>query len=317
MAQPEPELPPLREVIRRHDLAARKSLGQNFLLDLNLTRRIARAAAPLDQGAVVEIGPGPGGLTRALLLEGASHVTAIERDQRCIAALGELAAAFPGRLTLVDGDALALDPASLAPAPRKIVANLPYNIATALLLRWLPNIAAYESLTLMFQKEVAQRLAAAPRSKEYGRLSVMTQWLCDVRPLFDIPPRAFVPAPKVTSTLMRQSPSGAARRLPLRRSRARRRRRLRPAPQDAAPEPETALGRARAAPAGRRHRSHRARRGVERRAVLRVGARHRRLEPGPPLGPGACLLELGGEAEQCRLIAKIGGKLYADGEPIT
>jgi 16S rRNA (adenine1518-N6/adenine1519-N6)-dimethyltransferase len=209
MAQPEPELPPLRELIRRHDLAARKSLGQNFLLDLNLTRRIARAAAPLDQGAVIEIGPGPGGLTRALLLEGASHVTAIERDQRCIAALGELAAAFPGRLTLVDGDALALDPASLVSAPRKIVANLPYNIATALLLRWLPNIAAYENLTLMFQKEVAQRLAAVPRSKEYGRLSVMTQFLCDVRPLFDIPPRAFVPAPKVTSTVVRLVPRAA------------------------------------------------------------------------------------------------------------
>jgi len=211
MAQPELELPPLREVIRRHDLAARKSLGQNFLLDLNLTRRIARAAAPLDQCAVIEIGPGPGGLTRALLLEGARHVTAIERDQRCIAALGELAAAFPGRLTLVDGDALALDPASLVPAPRKIVANLPYNIATALLLRWLPGIAAYESLTLMFQKEVAQRLAASPRSKDYGRLSVMTQFLCEVRALFDIPPRAFVPAPKVISTVVRLVPRAAPR----------------------------------------------------------------------------------------------------------
>jgi 16S rRNA (adenine1518-N6/adenine1519-N6)-dimethyltransferase len=211
MAQPELELPPLREVIRRHDLAARKSLGQNFLLDLNLTRRIARAAAPLDQCAVIEIGPGPGGLTRALLLEGARHVTAIERDQRCIAALSELAAAFPGRLTLVDGDALALDPASLASAPRKIVANLPYNIATALLLRWLPGITAYESLTLMFQKEVAQRLAASPRSKDYGRLSVMTQFLCEVRALFDIPPRAFVPAPKVISTVVRLVPRAAPR----------------------------------------------------------------------------------------------------------
>jgi len=209
MAQPEPELPPLRDVIRRHDLAARKSLGQNFLLDLNLTRRIARAAAPLDQCAVIEIGPGPGGLTRALLLEGARHVTAIERDQRCVAALGELAAAFPGRLTVVESDALTLDPAQLAPTPRKIAANLPYNIATALLLRWLPGIAAYESLTLMFQKEVAQRLAASPRSKDYGRLSVMTQFLCEVRPLFDIPPRAFVPAPKVTSTVVRLVPRAA------------------------------------------------------------------------------------------------------------
>ncbi|HEX6839941.1 MAG TPA: 16S rRNA (adenine(1518)-N(6)/adenine(1519)-N(6))-dimethyltransferase RsmA [Stellaceae bacterium] len=209
MARPEPELPPLRDVIRRHDLAARKSLGQNFLLDLNLTRRIARAAAPLDQCAVIEIGPGPGGLTRALLLEGARHVTAIERDQRCVAALGELAAAFPGRLTIIEGDALALDPASLVPAPRKIVANLPYNIGTALLLHWLPAVAAYESLTLMFQKEVAQRLAASPRSKDYGRLSVMTQFLCEVRPLFDIPPRAFVPAPKVTSTVVRLVPRAA------------------------------------------------------------------------------------------------------------
>ena len=211
MAQPVPELPPLRDVIRRHDLTARKSLGQNFLLDLNLTRRIARAAAPLDQCAVIEIGPGPGGLTRALLLEGARHVTAIERDQRCVAALGELAAAFPGRLTVIEGDALALDPAQLVSVPRKLIANLPYNIATALLLHWLPDIAAYDSLTLMFQKEVAQRLAAAPRSKDYGRLSVMTQFMCEVRPLFDIPPRAFVPAPKVTSTVVRLVPRAAPR----------------------------------------------------------------------------------------------------------
>jgi 16S rRNA (adenine1518-N6/adenine1519-N6)-dimethyltransferase len=207
--QPEPELPPLREVIRRHDLAARRALGQNFLLDLNLTRRIARAAAPLEQCSVIEIGPGPGGLTRALLLEGARHVTAIERDPRCIAALAELAQAFPGRLAVVEGDALALDPAALTPAPRKIVANLPYNIATALLLRWLPAIAQYDSLTLMFQKEVAERLAAEPRRKAYGRLSVMTQFLCEVRTLFDIPPRAFVPAPKVTSTVVRLAPRAA------------------------------------------------------------------------------------------------------------
>jgi 16S rRNA (adenine1518-N6/adenine1519-N6)-dimethyltransferase len=209
MAQPEPALPPLREVIRRHDLAARKSLGQNFLLDMNLTRRIAHAAAPLDGCSVVEIGPGPGGLTRALLLEGARRVVAIERDRRCIAALADLAAAFPGRLRVVEGDALALDPASLAPAPRKIVANLPYNIATALLLRWLPRIGDYASLTLMFQKEVAERLAAQPRSKAYGRLSVMTQFLCEVRALFDVPPRAFVPSPKVTSTVVRLAPRAA------------------------------------------------------------------------------------------------------------
>jgi 16S rRNA (adenine1518-N6/adenine1519-N6)-dimethyltransferase len=209
MAEPAPELPPLREVIRRHDLGARKALGQNFLLDLNLTGRIARAAAPLDHASIIEVGPGPGGLTRALLLAGARHVTAIERDSRCIAALGELARAFPGRLTLVEGDALAIDPASLVPAPRKIVANLPYNIATPLLLAWLRNATAYESLTLMFQKEVAERLAAAPRSKAYGRLSVVTQWLCEARALFDIPPRAFVPPPKVTSTVVQLVPRAA------------------------------------------------------------------------------------------------------------
>jgi 16S rRNA (adenine1518-N6/adenine1519-N6)-dimethyltransferase len=201
-----PELPPLREVIRRHDLGARRSLGQNFLLDLNLTARIARAAAPLDAAEVIEIGPGPGGLTRALLLAGARHVTAIERDARCVAALAELAAAFPGRLSVVEGDALHIDPAELAPPPRKIVANLPYNIATPLLLGWLRSAEQYASLTLMFQKEVAQRLAAAPRSKDYGRLSVIAQWRCEVKALFDIPPRAFVPPPKVTSTVVLMGP---------------------------------------------------------------------------------------------------------------
>jgi 16S rRNA (adenine1518-N6/adenine1519-N6)-dimethyltransferase len=209
MTEPAPALPPLRDVIRRYELGARKALGQNFLLDLNLTRRIARAAAPLGDADVIEIGPGPGGLTRALLLEGARHVTAVERDRRCIAALEELAAAFPGRLTVVEGDALEIDPQALAPAPRKIVANLPYNIATALLLRWLPTIEAYQSLTLMFQKEAAQRLAARPRSKDYGRLSVMVQWRCTVRALFDIPPRAFVPPPKVTSTVVQLVPRAA------------------------------------------------------------------------------------------------------------
>jgi 16S rRNA (adenine1518-N6/adenine1519-N6)-dimethyltransferase len=204
-------LPPLREVIARHGLAARKGLGQNFLLDLNLTRRIARAAAPLEHAAIVEIGPGPGGLTRALLDCGAGHVTAIERDERCIAALEELAAAYPGRLTIIAGDALTLDAATLdqsglVAAPRKIVANLPYNIATPLLLRWLRRIDAFESLTLLFQKEVAQRLVAKPRSKDYGRLTIVTQWLASVRLLFDIPGRAFVPAPKVTSTLVQIAP---------------------------------------------------------------------------------------------------------------
>jgi 16S rRNA (adenine1518-N6/adenine1519-N6)-dimethyltransferase len=213
-------LPPLREIIARHGLAARKGLGQNFLLDLNLTRRIARAAAPLEHAAIIEIGPGPGGLTRALLDCGAGHVTAIERDERCIAALEELAAAYPGRLTIIAGDALTLDPATLdqsglVAAPRKIVANLPYNIATPLLLRWLRRIDDFASLTLLFQKEVAQRLVAKPRSKDYGRLTIVTQWLASVRILFDIPGRAFVPAPKVTSTLVqivpRPQPLGACR----------------------------------------------------------------------------------------------------------
>jgi 16S rRNA (adenine1518-N6/adenine1519-N6)-dimethyltransferase len=204
-----PELPPLREIIRRFELGARKSLGQNFLLDLNLTRRIARAAAPLDAANIVEIGPGPGGLTRALLLEGAQHVTAIERDPRCIAALRELEAAFPGRLTIVEGDALAIDVTSLVPAPRKIIANLPYNIATPLLIGWLGNARAFESLTLMFQKEVAERLAAAPGDNAYGRLAVLAQWRCGVRLAFDVPPQAFVPAPKVTSTVVQLVPRAA------------------------------------------------------------------------------------------------------------
>lgn len=203
---PTSELAPLREVIRRYELGARRTLGQNFLLDLNLTRRIARAAAPLEEVSVIEIGPGPGGLTRALLMEGARHITAIERDRRCGEALTELASAFPGRLTVIEADALEIDPGSLTPAPRKIVANLPYNIATRLLLGWLSNISAYRNLTLMFQKEVAQRLAAAPHAKAYGRLSVLTQWLCEVRILFDVPPQAFVPAPKVTSTVVQLMP---------------------------------------------------------------------------------------------------------------
>jgi 16S rRNA (adenine1518-N6/adenine1519-N6)-dimethyltransferase len=202
-------LPPLRAVIARHGIAARRSLGQNFILDLNLTRRIARAAAPLDSADVIEIGAGPGGLTRALLAEGARRVVAIERDPRCLAALGELAEHYPGRLVVVAGDALTLDPAELtaaAAAPRKIVANLPYNIATALLLRWLDHIAEYESLVLMFQREVALRLVAAPRQPAYGRLSVLVQWLTEPKLLFDVPPAAFVPPPKVTSSVVRLVP---------------------------------------------------------------------------------------------------------------
>jgi 16S rRNA (adenine1518-N6/adenine1519-N6)-dimethyltransferase len=200
------QLPPLRDVIARHGIAARRSLGQNFILDLNLTGRIARAAAPLDAATVIEIGAGPGGLTRALLAEGARRVVAIERDPRCLAALADLAATYPGRLDVVAGDAIELDPAALSQPPRKIVANLPYNIATGLLLRWLDRIGEYESLTLMFQREVALRLVAVPRTPAYGRLSVVVQWLCESKILFDLPPRAFVPAPKVTSSVVQLAP---------------------------------------------------------------------------------------------------------------
>jgi len=209
-------LPPLREVIARHGIVPHRRLGQNFLLDLNLTGRIARAAGRLDQATVIEIGPGPGGLTRALLASGAHRIVAIERDRRCLAALGELAAAYPGRLDLVAGDALELDPAMFSEKPRKIVANLPYNVATPLLLGWLERVGEYQSLTLMLQREVAERLIAAPRSKSYGRFSVLVQWLVEARILFDVPARAFVPPPKVTSSVVailpRAEPLAPARR---------------------------------------------------------------------------------------------------------
>ncbi len=201
-----PELPPLRDVIARHGLGARRSLGQHFLLDLNITAKIARAAGDLALGTTIEIGPGPGGLTRALLAAGA-RVLAIELDRRCIPALEEIAAAHPGRLAVVEGDALKLDPlaeceARGLPAPYRVAANLPYNVATPLLLRWLANIARYESLTLMFQKEVAERLVAKPRSKAYGRLAVAAQWRCTIDLLFTLPPGAFVPPPKVVSSVV-------------------------------------------------------------------------------------------------------------------
>ena len=214
------ELPPLREVIARHGLSARRGFGQHFLLDLNLTARIARAAGNLEGICVIEIGPGPGGLTRALLASDAAAVVAIERDRRCAEALGALADAYPGRLHLVPADAIEVDPVALAAdkgltGPFKIVANLPYNIATVLLIRWLRQVEAYQSLTLTFQKEVAERLTATPGTKQYGRLSVMTGWLCEARIMFDIPPRAFVPAPKVTSSVLtlipRASPLAPAR----------------------------------------------------------------------------------------------------------
>jgi 16S rRNA (adenine1518-N6/adenine1519-N6)-dimethyltransferase len=199
-------LPPLREVIAKYDLAARRALGQNFLLDLNLTGKIARAAGDLTAGTTIEIGPGPGGLTRALLSHGAREVIAIERDARCLGALAEIAAAYPGRLTVIEGDALTVDCARLGSAPRRIVANLPYNIATPLIIKWLQQGSAFESLTVMVQKEVADRLIASPRSKEYGRLSILAQFLSKPRRLFDLPPRAFVPPPKVTSTVIELRP---------------------------------------------------------------------------------------------------------------
>lgn len=200
------ELPPLRDVIAAHGLAARKSLGQHFLLDLNLTGRIARGAGNLENGTCIEIGPGPGGLTRALLDAGARHVVAIERDDRAIAIQQEIAGAYPGRLEVIAADALEVNCSALGDAPRRIVANLPYNISTVLLLQWLRQAEAFESLTLMFQKEVVDRLAAAPRSPDYGRLSVITQWICEVRPLFNVDKRAFTPPPAVMSTVVKLIP---------------------------------------------------------------------------------------------------------------
>ena len=194
--------PPLREVIARHGLAARRSLGQHFLLDENLTRRIVRAAGSLTGRHVVEIGPGPGGLTRALLASDAASVTVVELDLRAVAAMQELAAETDGRLHVVSGDALALDVASLVPVPRQVVANLPYNIATPLLIAWLRQAPAFERLTLMFQQEVAERICAVPGTAAYGRLSVLTQWICGTELLLRIAPAAFVPPPKVFSAVV-------------------------------------------------------------------------------------------------------------------
>jgi len=206
--EPDP-LPPLREVIAQYGLAAKKSLGQNFLFDLNLTRRIARAAAPLAGHTIVEVGPGPGGLTRALLMEGAEKVIAVERDARAIAALAEVVAAYPGRLDVVSGDALATDWRALVQGPAKIVANLPYNIATPLLIGWLTGNHWFASLTLMFQKEVAERIVARPGGKDYGRLSILCQHLCAVKKLFDVNRSAFTPPPKVTSSVVQFVPKAA------------------------------------------------------------------------------------------------------------
>jgi 16S rRNA (adenine1518-N6/adenine1519-N6)-dimethyltransferase len=256
------DLPPLREVIARHGLMAKRSLGQNFLLDLNLTARIARATGPLDALTVVEIGPGPGGLTRALLAQGARRVIAIERDARALAALAEIAARYPGRLDVVEADALQFDPRPhLGGAPAAIVANLPYNIATALLVGWLtiePWPPWYERLVLMFQREVAERIVAAPGSKSYGRLSVLAGWRSQARILFDVAPSAFVPSPKVTSSLLEIVP----RELPLacdaemlqqvtRAAFGQRRKMLRQSLRSLSPEPSTLLAAAEIDPTAR------------------------------------------------------------------
>jgi 16S rRNA (adenine1518-N6/adenine1519-N6)-dimethyltransferase len=207
-------LPPLREVIAAYDLAAKKSLGQNFLLDLNLTRRIAREAGPLDGVTFYEVGPGPGGLTRALLMEGAARVIAVERDARCLPALAEIAAAYPGQLTVVNADAMEIDEHMLmqecgVEGPVRIASNLPYNIGTALLVKWLTAETwppFWQSLTLMFQREVAERIVAKTDADGYGRLSVLTQWRAKAKIAFDVSRSAFVPPPKVTSSIVRIEP---------------------------------------------------------------------------------------------------------------
>ena len=206
-------LPPLREVIERHGLRAKKALGQNFLLDLNLTGKVARAAGDLSQTTVIEVGPGPGGLTRALLFNGARRVVAIERDERCLAALAEISEHYPGRLEVISGDALKTDFAALTNGEKaKIVANLPYNIGTELLVRWL-TVAEwppfYASMTLMFQREVAERIVAKPGSSAYGRLGVLAGWRTKAAIAFDVPPQAFTPPPKVTSSVVHLVPRAA------------------------------------------------------------------------------------------------------------
>ncbi|MEM7067846.1 MAG: 16S rRNA (adenine(1518)-N(6)/adenine(1519)-N(6))-dimethyltransferase RsmA [Pseudomonadota bacterium] len=202
-------LPPLREVIESHGLAAKKSLGQNFLLDLNLTSRIARSAGPFEGHDIIEVGPGPGGLTRALLACGAEKVIAVERDRRCIAALEEISAHYPGRLQIIEGDALEMNWSQLINRKARVVANLPYNIATPLLTGWLSEPVwppYYASLTLMFQKEVAERICAVPGDKHYGRLGVLCGWRTKAYKVFDVSPKAFTPPPKVTSSIAHLEP---------------------------------------------------------------------------------------------------------------
>ena len=199
------DLPPLRDVIATHGIAAKKALGQNFLLDLNLTAKIARLAGDLSGADVLEVGPGPGGLTRGLLAEGARKVLAIEKDPRCMAALAEISARYPGQLEVINGDALEIDPLAHLTAPIKIAANLPYNVGTELLVRWLTPKdwpPFWDSLTLMFQREVAQRIVAQPGTKAYGRLALLAQWRADPRIVLDLPPEAFSPPPKVSSAVV-------------------------------------------------------------------------------------------------------------------
>ncbi|MEO6396419.1 MAG: 16S rRNA (adenine(1518)-N(6)/adenine(1519)-N(6))-dimethyltransferase RsmA [Devosia sp.] len=211
-------LPPLREVIARHGLNAKKQLGQNFLLDLNLTARIARVAGPLAGVTVIEVGPGPGGLTRALLAEGAAKIIAIERDERALPALAEIAAAYPGRLAVIAADALEVDYRALAEGPTRIVANLPYNIATPLLTGWLadPSPPFFDSLTLMFQREVAERIVAKPGDEAYGRLGVLCGWRTEARIAFNVDRNAFVPPPKITSSVVHLVPKPGANEVPAR-----------------------------------------------------------------------------------------------------
>lgn len=212
-------LPPLSEVIARHGLSAKKSLGQNFLLDLNLTGRIARVGGPLADTDVLEIGPGPGGLTRALLMNGACRVVAVERDQRCLGALAEIADHYPGRLTVIEGDALEIDPRDHFDGPVQISANLPYNIGTELFTRWMSSDVwppFWSRMTLMFQKEVAQRIVAQPGDKAYGRLAILSGWRAEAEIAFEVSPKAFTPPPKVTSAVVSVTPRTPVAEAPMR-----------------------------------------------------------------------------------------------------
>jgi 16S rRNA (adenine1518-N6/adenine1519-N6)-dimethyltransferase len=197
-----PDLPPLKDVVARHGIAPSRALGQHFLFDANITDKIVAAAGDVQSGPVYEVGPGPGGLTRSLLAAGARKLVVVENDQRCFTALEELSKAFPGRMRILQADAMIVNEAQYAPPGTKIVANLPYNISTPLLLKWLKDAKRFASMTLMFQKEVALRLVATPSTADYGRLSIITQWLCEAKRLFDVEPGSFVPPPKVTSSVV-------------------------------------------------------------------------------------------------------------------